>query len=62
MAPIKQLTCEQLVALKATFDKISNEYFLSKSEYEQHLNIYHQIRSIILKKRPGYQQNNSFFL
>jgi hypothetical protein len=53
--PIKQLTSEHLGALKATFDKISYEYFLSKADHNQHLSIYNHLRDIILKKRPGNQ-------
>jgi len=58
--PIKQLTSEHLGALKATFDKISYEYFLSTADHNQHISIYNHLRDIILKKRPGNQQKIFF--
>jgi hypothetical protein len=58
--PTRQLTSEHLGALKATFDQISSEYFLSKVDYDQHLSIYNYLRDIVLKKRSGNQQKIFF--
>ena len=53
---VKELTVEHLADLKASFDKILNEQLLPKIDLEEHLQIYHNFRDIILAKRSGNQQ------
>jgi hypothetical protein len=53
---VKELTSEHLWALKVAFDKVIIEQFLSKTDLEQHICVYHQLRKIILAKRPGKQR------
>lgn len=55
MRRIKELSSKHLESLRNTFNKIVREQFLSKTDREQHLLIYNQLRNVILEQRPGNQ-------
>ncbi|CAF4198385.1 unnamed protein product, partial [Adineta steineri] len=53
--PSREFTPEHLYALNTSFDKILNDHCFSKTDLEQHLDIYHHLRDIIHTKQPDAQ-------